>query len=222
MSTSGGARCNTAVTGRVLDHSPGRIDHLLGGVRHAHYARRALKMSRLDYDMLGEVARLTADNKIARPRPVRDRWGRWHRDPSGEMDWFYGLPETERAYVQRYYMAPDGVEVDVLATMLDMGVDEWSDHFIDAVRAARDKRFRSLDVFDDEWQEFHQEDDDELLGPDEVAELLAVKRNTLAQWRHRQKLPEPFMVLSGMPIFRRGDVMAFAVDTGREVIEVDA
>ena len=178
-------------------------------------------MSALDYGMLGEVERLTAGNRIARPRPTRDRWGRWHRDPAGEMDWFYGLPEIERAYVQRNYMAPDGTPVDVLATMVEMEVEQWGDAFINALRAARDLKLRNADVFSADWEAANiaADEDDELMGPDEVAALLVVKRNTIAQWRHRGKLPEPYATLSGMPIWRRGDVMAWAVDTCREVVE---
>lgn len=176
-------------------------------------------MTALDYDLLGEVARITSENAIRRPVPVRDRWGRWHRDPAGEFDWFYALPELERAYVSRYYMSATGVEVDVLATMTALDIDEWAERFISSVRAARHRKMRSLDVLSEEWGEMSSADDeDELMGPDEVASLLVVKRNTLAQWRHRGNLPSPYMVLSGLPIWRRGDVMAFAVITGREVL----
>jgi len=116
-------------------------------------------------------------------------------------------------------MSATGVEVDVLATMTALDIDEWAERFISSVRAARHRKMRSLDVLSDEWEEMSSADDeDELMGPDEVASLLVVKRNTLAQWRHRGKLPSPCMVLSGLPIWRRGDVMAFAVITGREVL----
>ena len=181
-------------------------------------------MTTTEYSIAGEIERLTEGCAILRPRPVRDRRGVWHRDPAGELDWFYALAPRERAYISRHYMAPTGVECDVLSTV--SGFDslyEWADALLAAIRGARGRTMSSSDVFSPQWEEAAEaswsDDDDELLGPDEVAALLSVKRNTLAQWRHREKLPEPYMTLSGLPIWRRGDVMAFAVDTGREVVE---
>lgn len=177
-------------------------------------------MTTLDYDLLGEASRLVSGEQIRRPTPVRDRWGRWHRDPAGEYDWFYGLPESERVYIARYYMSPNGVPVDVLADMAYLDIDAWAGRFVAAVRASRDRKALDLDVLDDAWAGCSTEldSDDALLGPEEVADLLAVKRNTLVQWRKRGQLPAPALTLSGLPIWRRGDVLAFAALTDRLVL----
>ena len=179
-------------------------------------------MALLDYSLLGEIDRLLEGNKIRKPRPVRElRGGQWRRDPAGEFDWYYQLPATERAYVSREYMAANGAPIDALASNAGYGVavDAFADDLVAAIRAARSRRLTLVDP--DGWNEETPEDDDELLGPAEVADLLNVKRNTLAKWRERGKLPEPYTVLSGLPIWRRGDVMAFVVETGREVIDPD-
>ena len=60
---------------------------------------------------------------------------------------------------------------------------------------------------------------DELVGPVEVAELLQVKVNTIAQWRLRfPDFPEPVKVISGTRIWRRGQIESWASDKGRAVI----
>lgn len=55
----------------------------------------------------------------------------------------------------------------------------------------------------------------ELVGPDEVAELLGVQRHTIVVWRHRQIMPTPAVVLSGVPLWDRQDVEKWAHETGR-------
>ena len=44
---------------------------------------------------------------------------------------------------------------------------------------------------------------DDRFGPEEVADLLGVKRNTLAVWRKRGSLPLPDETISGLPIWKR-------------------
>lgn len=58
----------------------------------------------------------------------------------------------------------------------------------------------------------------QLVGPDEVADMLSVQRNTIAQWRKRGVLLDPFLTISSMPIWRREDVIEWAKRTGREVV----
>lgn len=54
-----------------------------------------------------------------------------------------------------------------------------------------------------------------LLGPKEVAELLNVVVPTVHEWRRRQRLPEPHAVISGVPIWRHGEIVKWAKQTGR-------
>lgn len=176
-----------------------------------------------NYDIEGEVIRLTSECKVKSASPQRDRYGRWHRDPAGEYDWLYALAPLERAYISRNYMSKSGLEVDVMATTVNMDIGEWADSFIETVRATRARKLRDLDPFDDEYAELSWYDDDvnvdELVGPVEVAELLQVKVNTIAQWRLRfPDFPEPVTVISGTRIWRRGQIEAWATDKGRAVI----
>lgn len=54
-----------------------------------------------------------------------------------------------------------------------------------------------------------------LLGAGEVAELLMVERETVHQWRRRGRLPEPDIIISGRPAWRRDRIEAWARETDR-------
>jgi predicted DNA-binding transcriptional regulator AlpA len=100
----------------------------------------------------GELARLTDGNKLARPVPVRDRSGKWHRNPGGEWDWFYALADSERLFIQRTYMVADGLAPDVLATRLVCSVDEAMERWLSAARAERASRPKSKDLLSDDYE----------------------------------------------------------------------
>lgn len=168
---------------------------------------------------LGELERIGAWT-IARPRPERDRYGRWHRDPGGQWDWFYGLEPAERDYVRARHMSELGPGPDEVATRLGLEIDPAMEHWLETVRLTRSRHLALADPLDDDYGD-PSPDDDELMGPDEVAAYLQVKRNTIAQWRHRRILPAPDFILSGMPVWRRGDIASWARNTGRE-LEQDA
>lgn len=185
-------------------------------------------MALLDYQLLGEVDRLTAGNHVQSPRRKRDRFGRWQRDDKGELDWFYILPEVERAYLLKRYFRADGVEVDVLADICGMSSDEWGEAFVSAVRAARDRTLRDADLFSDEWEEASASrsgdgggydgdvDLSELAGMLELAEMLGYPPNTVAVWRKRYAdFPAPVLTLSGTMIWRKSEVRAWAERSGR-------
>ena len=55
----------------------------------------------------------------------------------------------------------------------------------------------------------------ELVDSAEIAVMLAVQRGTVKQWRRRGLLPEPAVTVGGRPAWRRDDILAWAVDTGR-------
>lgn len=163
-------------------------------------------------DTLAEVDYLLRDNAMMRPTPVRDRWGRYKRDPGGQWDWFYALDPPERAYISRRHMVERfGIGPDDIATWQDTDIDTAMARFVDAVR-----RSRTSDPMDDDYAASCDDDDvTELIGPDELATLLCVQRNTIVQWRKRGQLLEPFMTLSGMPIWRKADVRDWAKLAGK-------
>lgn len=169
----------------------------------------------------GELDRLNAV-AIGRPSPERDRWGRWHRDPGGEWDWFYALPAGDQDYVRRNHMVELGVRPDELADWLGAhSIDDAMTQWLEAVEMTRKSRIALVDPLSDEWESLSSYDDDvtELMGPDEVADLLQVQRNTIAVWRHRGLMPAPAVVLSSLPIWRRGDILEWAERTGRLVVK---
>lgn len=55
----------------------------------------------------------------------------------------------------------------------------------------------------------------ELAGTEEIADLLRVERRTVNVWRTRGRLPDPYAVISGTPIWLKGDIEAWAKETNR-------
>jgi predicted DNA-binding transcriptional regulator AlpA len=53
------------------------------------------------------------------------------------------------------------------------------------------------------------------VGVEEVAQRLGVERQTVSQWRWRNKLPEPRWTISNRPAWAWQDIAAWARDTGR-------
>ena len=171
-----------------------------------------------------ELERLTVGDPIARPAPVRARGGQWRRDPAAEWDWYYHLDPSARQWISRSLMAPGGWGPDVLADWAGFdSVDAWADALVQAVDVARSGDFETSTpdlVADWERESVVADALGALVGPDEVAELLAVNRSTLAQWRHRDTLPAPDLTLSGLTIWHRSTVLEWARRTGREIQEV--
>jgi len=58
---------------------------------------------------------------------------------------------------------------------------------------------------------------DELLGINEVAELLDVRPNQVSVWAHRSKMPIPDVVLNGgrTPVWVRDTIINWAADVGK-------
>lgn len=55
----------------------------------------------------------------------------------------------------------------------------------------------------------------QLVGTEEIAEMLEVERRTVNVWKQRGRLPDPYAVISGTPIWLRDDVHAWAAETNR-------
>lgn len=166
--------------------------------------------------------RLLSGSTLARPTPVRTRQGQWRRDPAGEWDWYYQLEQSARSWISRNLMSPTGCSPDEMAG--DAGfdyVDQWAEKLVQAVDLVRSRALRDVDPLAAEYDQGGA-DPYELLGPEEVSELLHVARNTLAQWRHRGLLPAPDLELSGMQIWERHTVTEWAALTGREIVESEA
>ena len=57
--------------------------------------------------------------------------------------------------------------------------------------------------------------DDQLMGLQEIAELLEVKQQTARMWRYRKRLPDPAADLSMGPVWYRSQIVVWARETGR-------
>lgn len=55
----------------------------------------------------------------------------------------------------------------------------------------------------------------DLVGTEEIAEVLQVERRTVNVWKQRGRLPEPYAVISGTPIWLRDEIEAWARETNR-------
>lgn len=55
----------------------------------------------------------------------------------------------------------------------------------------------------------------DLVGTEEIAEVLRVERRTVNVWKGRGRLPDPYAVISGTPIWLRDEIETWAKDTGR-------
>lgn len=174
----------------------------------------------------GDLLRLMSDvEKLARPAPVRSRGGQWRRDPRAEWDWYYALEPSLRSWISRNLMAPDGERgqaPDQLAELAHFDyVEDWAAALVQAAEVVRAARGRNVDPLAAEWEDYAAESaTDDLVGPDEVAELLQVTRNALAQWRHRGQLPPADLVLSGMDIWHERTIVEWARRTGREIVQL--
>lgn len=56
---------------------------------------------------------------------------------------------------------------------------------------------------------------DDPVGPEEIAERLGVRRDTVHKWRHRGVLPEPDWIISSLPVWEWETIRAWAENTGR-------
>lgn len=161
-----------------------------------------------------ELRRVMAGDvdKLARPVPAR-RNGRLYRDPAAEWDWYYLLDDGLRAWIRRNVMAADGLPPDELAALAGWDdVTVWARDLVSACNVARDRHAATS------WDEtYAADDDDELMGPDELAELLQVSRAAIRQWRHRGLLPAPDFTLSSLPIWTLRTVRDWAALTGRTI-----
>jgi hypothetical protein len=160
-----------------------------------------------------------AGGKLARPVPIRDRWGRMRRAPGGEWDWFYELEPSERRWLSAHHMTELGAAPDEVATMHGVSVDEAMGRWLLYVRLSR---ARSTPLGDDFDPSDALPDDavslSSLVGPSEVGVMLGVRSNTVAQWRVRfPDFPLPLATISGVRLWHRTDVIEWASAHGRLV-----
>jgi hypothetical protein len=102
--------------------------------------------------------------------------------------------------------------------LLDCSIDEAMEQWLSVVRL---ERSRIRDPFDDDYDDelsCYDYDVQQWVGPDEICEMLGVKRPTIAQWRFRKILPEPTVVISSLPIWNRAVIEKWAKKTGREIV----
>lgn len=55
----------------------------------------------------------------------------------------------------------------------------------------------------------------DIVGPMEIAERLGTRRQTVAVWKARGLLPEPWRIVSGVPMWEWRDIERWARKTGR-------
>jgi chromosome partitioning protein len=79
------------------------------------------------------------------------------------------------------------------------------------------------DVFDNEGRlSSDDQPEDRLLGLAEVADLLRTSRQTVINWRQRREgFPKPLVDLKSGPVWRRGDIVAWADDAGVKIADDD-
>lgn len=59
---------------------------------------------------------------------------------------------------------------------------------------------------------------DSLVSYEEIATLLNVKKATVWRWRSTGVLPEPDGVISGQPLWQRERIIAWALETNRQIL----
>lgn len=129
-----------------------------------------------------------------------------------EWDWYFELGTSDRAKVRRH-MRAGGLAPDQCARAAGFDyVDEWAEKFVAAITARKEA-----------WQHVSEYPDtmplapDALVGPVEVAEMCAVKIDTVYQWVTRGRLPEPWATVSGTRLWPRHVIEQWALESGRLV-----
>jgi len=162
---------------------------------------------------MGELARILGDDKLARPQRCGAR-----RDPSPCWDaWYEEFTPTDRRRLGPFMGGE--VSPDTLASWLGTSVDEamwqWRQAALAELASLRH------DPLDDDYLAAEVEADDEAdgepMGPVELAAYFGVSNNLIAQWRRRGKLPAPWRVVSGTPIWRYGDIRFTEISKGRQI-----
>lgn len=162
---------------------------------------------------MSELDRLLAGDKLARPQRCGTK-----RDPSPCWDaWYEEFSSTDRRRLGPFMGG--SVSPDVLASWLGTSVDQamW------AWRQAALAELASLahDPLSDDYQAAEtavdDEADNEPMGVLELASYFDVSANLIAQWRRRGKLPAPWRVVSGTPIWLYRDVRFLKISKGRQI-----
>ena len=151
---------------------------------------------------VGELARILRDDALARPQRQGAK-----RDPSPVWDtWYEEFSSTDRRRLAPFMGG--AVAPDVLASNLGLTVDaamwQWRSSCL-----AELKSLAYDPLFDDYAAAEAAADDEadaELLGPQELASFYGVSAQLIAQWRRRGKLPPAWRVVSGVPLWRFGDI----------------
>jgi hypothetical protein len=167
-----------------------------------------------------ELLRLLGEDRLARPVPAVTAQGLERRDPRPEWNWFYCLDAGLQRYIAdgRHGVmvwangsSGNGLAPDDLASAAGYDyVETWADALVNACKLARDRGAS------DDWAgDYAPEDDETLLGPDELAAYLGVSTPTVRKWRERGNGPRVAFRLSGMDHWTLGDVRQWAADTGR-------
>ena len=157
---------------------------------------------------VSELSRIMGADRMASPTPSPE-WDEWRTWPS-----------SDRNRLKRF-MGGGAMTPDQLATDLGLSVDQ-------ALRVWREACFVELDhgksdkMDAAEWREAEIAAAlAEIVGPQEIADRLAVQVNTVHMWRKRNILPIPARVISGVPLWQTAVIDEWAEATGRLVEQVE-
>jgi len=165
---------------------------------------------------MGELARLLGDDTLA--RPLHCYGGGGQRDASPCWDtWYEEFTPTDRRRLSRFMGG--SVTPDTLASWLGVSVDDAMWQWRRAALAELENLRR--DPLADDYAQAESAADDEAdnepMGVNELASYFDVSPNLIAQWRRRGKLPTPWRIVSGTPIWLYRDIRFVKISKGRQI-----
>jgi hypothetical protein len=154
-----------------------------------------------------ELLRICGEDKLESPRKGSPEWDVWYNEFSArhrhQCAGFMGGALTPEDLADRLYCSTD----DALRA--------WRDAVVIELDRGRSDR---VDAW--EWEMAEQAALlGEILGPQEVADMLGVAVGTVHQWRKRDAIVAPSRIVSGVPLWTRAEVLGWALATGRATVE---
>lgn len=171
--------------------------------------------------MASELERLCGTDRMARPSKPLGEGTCGKRDPSPVWDAWYQLPLGTRRRLLPFMASPGerGELPDQLGQIMGVdGPDEAIATWAAACQLARSGEDLGVSANDWAWQATADALSD-IVGPQEVADRLAVQCNTVHQWRKRGLMPVPARIISGVPLWASAAIDSWALETGRIVLE---
>jgi predicted DNA-binding transcriptional regulator AlpA len=154
-----------------------------------------------------ELERLMGADRLQRPTRKSSNWDAWYEE----------FTATDRKRLACF--TGGAVSPDELATWLDCSIDDALRMWKSACLVALDSG--KSDVVDATEGEHAAAAEllESIVGPQEVADMLGVKVETVWQWRKRDILPMPARVISKVPLWSAAAINSWAEETGRLTLE---